>query len=173
MELGEIIEPALVGDLSRLKNVDQWVENDSHRKVGISRRGLIRLVTTGDEPEAEVGERRDPGAVGELGGIPRGLQQYLAVEQGQLRKEGQRGRDLLDLAGRFSVLFDDTDNACVVRYSGDLERLAVRVVDVHREILDEHRVTVRNRIKIGSRERRVVVKLRLVAPGDQPFAIVR
>ena len=109
----------------------------------------------------------------ELGGVPGGLPQDGSVERRQLRNERQRRLDLFDLAGRLAVLLDDPLHTGAVANSGNLERLAVCVVDVHRKIFDEDRVAVRDRIEIGAGERRVIVEFRLVTPGDQPSTIGR
>ena len=171
MQRHQVVEPALLRDLALLENLDDRIEHDPQRKIRIGRRRLIGLITARQAAERQVGERRHAGAMRELGRIPRGLDQRLGVERRQFGDERQRCLDLLDLAGRLAVLLDDALDRGVVLHAGNLERLAVRVVDVHRQVFDEDRMTVGDRIEIGAGQRRVAVELRLIAPGNQPPSV--
>jgi hypothetical protein len=74
VHFGEIIEPALFHDFSLLKYVDQRIQNDPYRKVGIRSNCLIGFVTSWKGTEGQIGERRHSNTMRELAGIPRGLQ---------------------------------------------------------------------------------------------------
>ena len=150
---GKRIETALSRDLRAFEDLDDRIENDAHRKVGVGGNRLIGLVTAWKAAEGEIGEGRHADAMCELGSAPGRLEQGLGIERRQFRGESKCRLDLLDFTGRLAVLLDDPDDIGVVGDAGDLERLAVGVIDMHRQVLDEDRMAVGDRIEVGAGKR--------------------
>jgi hypothetical protein len=142
VHFGQVIEPALRRDVSALKDLDQRIHDDPDRIVGIGGDRLVGFVASRNGAEGEIGKRRHSGSMRKPSGVPRRLQQKFGVEGRQLRNESQRRLDLLDFACWLAVLLDDPDDVGVVIYAGDLERFAVSIINMHREVFDKERMAL-------------------------------